>query len=188
MPRIYTRTGDEGYTWAPLAGRVPKTHECVEAVGDLDEAESALGLAAAIARREGHEKEAELLDWVQEMLFRVGFQLWELGAQNPRRMKKCVDERDVREVERKIDELLPEPPRGFTLHSGDLLAASIALARSIVRRAERSIWRCVSVAGRGSDENIRIMLKLINRLSDLLYALEYSVIARAGAGPRVVKC
>ena len=178
-PTIYTRSGDEGETYAPLAGRVPKTHPCVEAVGDLDEAESILALAEAEARSEGDERLAEILAWCQEALFRIGFQLWQEGLPEHRR-RRCVSDEDVAKAEKWIDELLPTPPRLFQLHPADRLAATIAYARAVTRRAERSLWRCIASAAREPSEELRIAARLLNRLSDLLFAAEYSVAKRKG--------
>ena len=178
MPRIYTRSGDSGETWAPLAGRVSKTHPCVAAVGDLDEAESFTALAEAFARQEGDEEAAKVLELVQEMLFRIGFQLWRSSF--GKREAECVKREDVERVERMIDELLPEAPRLFQMHAPHPLPAAIAAARAVVRRAERSLWRCIEEAGVEPRGALAEALRLANRLSDLLYALEYSVAKRLG--------
>ncbi len=187
MPRIYTRAGDEGYTVAPLAGRVEKTHPCVQAVGDLDEAESLAALAAARAARDGLVRIAGILEEVQVMLFRIGFQLWEEGKPEKSR-RVCVSRGDVERVEKLIDSLLSQPPRLFTLHASDETVATISLLRAVVRRAERSAWACV----RGTVGNPRgalaEALRLLNRLSDLIYALEIDAAREKNVEVRSVSC
>ena len=178
MPRIYTRTGDQGETWAPLAGRVRKTHECVEAVGALDEAESLTALAEAAARREGEEQARRILEYVQEALFRIGFQLWRETF--GKKEEQCIREEEVVKVERLIDELLPLPPKLFQMHAPDELVARVAVARAAVRRAERSIWRCLESVGAKPEGRLGVAVRLLNRLSDLLFALEYRLAEKRG--------
>ena len=103
MPGIYTRSGDRGETWAPLVGRVRKSHVCVEAVGALDEAESFTAFAEALAREEGEERAAEILRYVQEALFRIGFQLWRERFPGAKGDKPCIEAGEVSRVERLID-------------------------------------------------------------------------------------
>ncbi len=178
MPSIYTRTGDSGETWAPLAGRVRKTHECVEAVGALDEAESLVALAESEARREGVEEAAKILEYTQEALFRIGFQLWRetFGKRNG----ECIHPDEVKRVEEMIDRLLPSPPKLFQMHAADELIARVAVARAAVRRAERSIWRCLENVGVKPEGRLADAMRLLNRLSDLLFALEYSLAEKRG--------
>ncbi len=186
-PKIYTRTGDRGYTVAPLAGRVEKTHPCVEAVGDLDEAESLLALAAAKARADGLERIASILEEVQALLFRVGFQLWEEGRPEKNR-RTCVGKSDVERIEKLIDELLPSTPRLFTLHPSDETVAAISLARAVVRRAERRLWACMRSAGIEPSQTLLDAMALVNRLSDLLYAVELRAAEEKRVEVRRVTC
>jgi len=181
---LYTRSGDTGSTIAPLVGRVSKSHPCVEAVGALDEAESSLGLAEAVARERGEDRVADMLSWLQELVFRVGFQLWEL-MKPERHRRRCIGPEVVEKIEKLIDELNVEF-RGFTLHGGDVVSASIGLARAAVRRAERRLVACLEEVGVGGEE-AKTLLSVLNRMSDLLYALEVSV-ARERGGLRLVEC
>ncbi len=159
---------------APLAGRVEKTHPCVEAVGELDEAEALLSLAAARARSDGLDRIASLLEEAQVLLFRVGFQLWEEGRPEKDR-RRCITRSDVERVERLIDKLLPATPRLFTLHPSDETVATISLARAVVRRAERRLWACIRSTGAKPSQALLDAMALVNRLSDLLYAIELRV-------------
>ncbi len=163
---------------------MPKYHPCVEVVGALDEAETSLGFAESIARERGESRIAELLVWLQELVFRVGFQLWELGKPE-RARRRCISVEDVREIEKRIDEI-GMVFEGFTLHGGDVLSSSIGLARVAVRRAERKLVKCLEES-RVEKDYARLLISVLNRVSDLLYAIEVDVARRRGA-LRLVSC
>jgi cob(I)alamin adenosyltransferase len=185
VPRIYTRTGDQGETGLIGGARVPKDDLRVEAYGTLDEASSALGLLAA-------HLDAGLADAVREVqrtLFAIGAEMaspepastaGEPGraraAAQPERAPS-VGAADVEALERLIDgwEAGLPPLRAFVLPGGSPAAALCHLARSMVRRAER---RAVALA-RSAPVNPEI-LRYLNRLSDCLFVMARLINHRAG--------
>jgi cob(I)alamin adenosyltransferase len=175
--KIYTRTGDKGDTGLFGGGRVPKTHPRVEAYGDVDELNAAIGLARAI----------ELMPRIDEVLVPLQRDLFAIGAllATPDRdkMKKQlekarIDERRIKELEHAIDEgdRELEPLKAFIVPGGTPKAAALHVARTVCRRAER---RVISL---GSDEVPAIVIVYLNRLSDLLFTLARVANKRAGAG------
>ncbi|KSW11878.1 hypothetical protein CF15_03505 [Pyrodictium occultum] len=179
--KLYTRTGDRGYTFCSLLGRrVRKSHPCVEFVGALDEAEATLGLAESLLRytgARGVEGLADTLRWMQELLFRAGFTL--AG-------RDCLEGRDVEEVEALIDKLSSGLEPVFTLNGGHPAAAAASLARTMIRRAERALWRCLEE--RGETEEARLVARLLNRLGDLAYAVQHAINRALGGEARRVEC
>ena len=159
MPRIYTRTGDDGSTYCMAMGkRVSKAHPLIEFMGTLDEANSALGLAAAQAN---DEEVKAFLEELQRIIFRVGFHL--SGTSN-------LEEDIVSWLENITDRFLGDFEfKGFILPGGSVSSAAIHLARSIVRRAER---RLVGLVEEGiiDREKASTPLRVLNRASDALFA------------------
>lgn len=168
--RIYTKTGDRGETSLLGGHRVPKDDRRVAAYGDVDETNAALG--AARAARPAKFAEALLAD-IQRDLFAIGGALATprpaaLGA--ARRAKVAVSAARVRALEKAIDaaEKGLDPLRHFVLPGGTPKAAALHVARTVCRRAERSVVRLAReerVAGE------RTILAYLNRLSDLLFVL-----------------
>ena len=175
--RIYTRAGDSGETYCMALGtRVSKDHPLIEFIGSLDEANSFLGLAASLLSLAGAEDEVVArarsdLEWLQELLFRVGFSV--TGG------KPYVGDDDVRALEDMSDRYLEGVDiKYFIIPSGPPPVAAIHVARSVVRRAER---RFVTVVNKGimSDKALALtVLKVLNRMSDALFAMAIGV-ARA---------
>jgi cob(I)alamin adenosyltransferase len=175
--KIYTRTGDEGTTGLFGGGRVSKTHPRVEAYGDVDELNAAIGLARAI---ESMPRVDEVLVPLQRDLFAIGALLATPEHDKMKRQleKASIDERRVTELERAIDdgdrEL--EPLKAFIVPGGTAKAAALHVARTVCRRAER---RVIALA----DEAIPpIVVVYLNRMSDLLFTLARVANRRAGAG------
>jgi len=176
--KIYTRTGDQGDTGLFGGGRVSKSHPRVEAYGEVDELNAAIGLARSI----------ELMPRIDEVLVPLQRDLFAIGAllATPDRdkmkgqlEKASIDEARIRELERAIDqgdsEL--EPLRSFILPGGTPKAAALHVARTVCRRAER---RVIAIS---PEEGIPpIVVVYLNRLSDLLFTLARVANARAGAG------
>jgi cob(I)alamin adenosyltransferase len=157
---IYTRKGDDGTTGLLHGGRVPKDSAIVVALGDLDEAQAAIGVARALAiDRDLH---ATLTDSARTLWSVMAF-----VAENPDREHSPPDEllgERTRELEAQIDEAIGRfpMPTDFVIPGTNQLSAALDLARAVVRRAERSV---VSVSGRSSAG------AYLNRLADLLWAL-----------------
>jgi cob(I)alamin adenosyltransferase len=168
MPRIYTRTGDDGTTGLLYGGRVPKDDLVTQAYGTTDEAVAALGLARASC--DSDEMRADLLA-LQRELFVVGADL----ATAPKERAKLepevslVTEAMVHRLERRIDALVAQRalPAVFIVPGANSASASIDLARTIVRRAERAVV-ALDHAQREVNPEIR---RYLNRLSDLLFVL-----------------
>jgi cob(I)alamin adenosyltransferase len=172
--KIYTKTGDLGETSLLGGARVPKDHLRVAAYGDVDETNAALGAVRALA--EGPLE--RLLFSVQKDLFALGAQLADpthkLAA---KRAKAAVTAAHVRRLETAIDAREKKLPtlRAFVLPGGTPTAALLHQARTVCRRAERSV---VTLA-RETDVDPRIIVYL-NRLSDLLFVLARFENNRAG--------
>jgi cob(I)alamin adenosyltransferase len=172
--KIYTKTGDLGETSLLGGARVPKDHLRVAAYGDVDETNAALGAVRALA-----EKTLErLLLSIQKDLFAIGAQLADpthrLAA---KRAKAAVTNARVRRLEKVIDAREQKLPqlRSFVLPGGTPAGALLHQARTVCRRAERSVVRLA----READVDPRIVVYL-NRLSDLLFVLARFENQRAG--------
>ncbi len=163
--KIYTKTGDGGETGLVDGSRVPKDHARVAAFGDVDELNAALGLA----RVHSDAELSELLDGIQRDLFAIGAQVADPRAQVAARQgKAALGPARIVELEKAIDarEARMPPLTSFILPGGTPLAASLHLARTVCRRAERSVL----TAGRRETVDPLIVVYL-NRLSDLLFVL-----------------
>jgi cob(I)alamin adenosyltransferase len=166
MPRIYTKTGDDGTTGLLYGGRVPKDDAATEAYGTTDEAVAVLGQARASADALSEEILA-----LQRELFVVGADL----ATNPAERAKLepgvslVTAEMTERLERRIDELVGERalPQAFIVPGANAASAALDLARSVIRRAERNV---VALEREGRDVNPEVR-RYLNRLSDLLFVL-----------------
>lgn len=172
--KIYTRTGDAGTTALFGGERVPKTSHRVGAYGSVDEANAHLGVARTQLDAVDLDR---LLDDLQKTLFDVGADLATPNSAPVRDTLRAIDPDDVARLEGWIDRLETElaPLRQFVLPGGDPAAATLHVARSVVRRAEREV---IAVA---DDEEINLHVAVyLNRLSDLLFVLARVVNARHG--------
>jgi len=168
MPRIYTKTGDDGTTGLLYGGRVSKADQATEAYGTTDEAVAALGLARSLCVDET--MQADILT-LQRELFVVGADL----AANPKERKKLsaevslVTEGMVKRLERRIDDLVAVRPlpEVFIVPGANPGSAALDVARAVVRRAER---RVVDLEETGREVNPEIR-RYLNRLSDLIFVL-----------------
>src|SRR5512134_3555462 len=138
--RIYTKTGDGGETALFGGGRVPKHDIRVMAYGGVDELNSALGAAMATPPADF---EHDCLEQVQRDLFAIGGQL---AAREPEKVERAlakahVDERRITWMEQAIDHADAELPplAAFILPGGTPKAAALHVARTVCRRAERSV-------------------------------------------------
>jgi cob(I)alamin adenosyltransferase len=167
MPKIYTRTGDEGETGLFADGRIRKDDPRLDAIGTIDELNAALGLV----RVELGRIEPPPID-LDEFAERTQHQLFNLGAelampQPTEHSTNLIQDADISRLEQAIDrwEARLEPLREFILPGGCPAAAQLHLARCICRRAERLL---VGVAA-GETTVRREVLQYINRLSDALF-------------------
>lgn len=168
MSRVYTRTGDDGTTGQLFGGRLSKGSELVDAIGDVDEAVSTIGIARSqCSPGQLH----EILLRVQRELFIVGADL-SVNPSHRDRLKpgvSLVEPGMIFALEQLIDELTQAQPLRpvFLVPGTTWLEAAIDLARTVVRRAERHTVQA-KVAGHFVSEDAQ---RYLNRLSDLLFVL-----------------
>jgi cob(I)alamin adenosyltransferase len=172
--KIYTKTGDAGETSLFDGTRVSKTDPRVVAYGDVDELQACIGMARA-ARLPADLDEMCLT--LQRDLFALGARLADPAHKIARRVEKIViDDRSVLRLEGWIDALDGEIPplRHFILADGSPAAAALHFARTVCRRAERSILSL------GADAVEPVVIIYVNRLSDLLFTMARAANHRAG--------
>ena len=167
--KIYTRKGDDGTTGLYYGGRVRKDDPAPAAYGDVDEAQSAIGVARAACReRDGTDCELD------RVLIALEKDLWvlmaDLATENENRGKlvdgmSLVNEAMVEALETQIDDYSTRfvLPAEFVVPGQTLISALLDVARTVVRRAERT---SLSAAANGS-----LVISYLNRLSDLLWTL-----------------
>ena len=176
LNKIYTRTGDDGSTGLVDGSRLPKYHARMEAIGAVDEANSALGLAVVGL---GSFDYAAQLTRIQNDLFDLGADIATPGEDfAPSQMVLRIVPSQVAWLEAQIDtlnETMP-PLTSFILPGGSEAAARTHVARASARRAERAM-----VALAAQDPVNPAALAYINRLSDLLFVLARAINA-AGSG------
>ena len=164
LTKIYTRKGDDGTTGLGSGARVGKDDAQVESYGEVDELNSALGVALAA----GLDPElARVITRIQSELFNVGAELSLIGApENARPPKPLVDARHVSALEAECDRFNEPlgPLAEFILPGGTPGAAALHLARTICRRAERRAVALARTHAVPAD-----VLHYVNRLSDLLF-------------------
>jgi cob(I)alamin adenosyltransferase len=174
--KIYTKTGDDGETGLLAGQRVAKDHPRVEAYGTVDELNAMLGLARAA----GLPQEVEtVIQRVQNELFNLGSQL---AASDPAALPiPLIADQNVTALEHDIDrfEQSLTPLNVFILPAGDLAAASLHVARTVCRRAER---RVVTLAATPGERVSEIVIRYLNRLGDLLFVVARLANARTGIG------
>ncbi len=179
LTKIYTRTGDAGETGLVDGSRVGKASARIAAIGEVDDANSAIGVALC-----HHD------DWLERaMLARIQNEMFDLGADlatpgedfAPAAMALRITAAQVGRLEHEIDRMNEglAPLASFILPGGTPAAAALHLARAIVRRAERA-----AVAAAGEVALNPQALAYVNRLSDHLFVL--ARLANAAAGGDVL--
>jgi cob(I)alamin adenosyltransferase len=181
LTRIYTRTGDDGTTSLGDMSRTGKNDPRLKAYADVDEANCTIGVALATA---------DLDDDIRELLLRVQNDLFDVGADlctpvidNPPHEPLRVTQAYIDVLEAACDtynETL-EPLRSFILPGGTIAASHLHIARTTVRRAERSTWAALDTYHGGMNP---LTATYLNRLSDLLFIL--SRVANKDAGGDVL--
>lgn len=179
LTRIYTRTGDSGETRLSDMSLVAKTDLRVEAYGDVDEANSSIGLALALGRADLSAEVSDLLALIQNEMFDLGADLSNPVVADPEFLPLRITEESVSRLESWCDHFTASLPklRSFIMPGGTPAAAQLHLARTITRRAERAAWRAVDDYGvePGSQDRAGginpIAVRYLNRLSDLLFIL-----------------
>ncbi|MBR2174713.1 cob(I)yrinic acid a,c-diamide adenosyltransferase [Sphingopyxis sp.] len=179
LNKIYTRTGDDGTTGLVDGSRVAKSDALMAAIGDVDEANSAIGIAAAVL--DPASDEAAMLARIQNEMFDLGADLAtppdiQFGF-GPHEMALRIVPSQIARLEDEIDGMNDalDALRSFILPGGTEAAARLHLARAVTRRAERA----AVAAGAVRDLN-PIALNYLNRLSDHLFVLTRHINAAAG--------
>ena len=169
--KIYTKTGDDGNTGLQGNLRISKSHSRIKSYGMVDEVNAALGLVLSYSL-DGDVQET--LEKIQNDLFVVGS---DLSNPNLNDVKNRVSLELVEQLETKIDRFESEldPLANFILPGGDIAAAQIHHARTIVRRAET---QAVELAE--TDEINANCIRYLNRLSDLFFVMGRLVNKRKG--------
>ncbi len=161
--KIYTRKGDSGETSLFGGSRVSKSSLRIEAYGTVDELNSVIGLAASYSLSP---KGTVWVKKVQEFLFVLGADLATPPSSDTRIER--IGEEEIEILEQSIDEMEEElePLKNFILPGGARAGATLHVARTVCRRAERAAVAC------GSEEKISDhTIKFLNRLSDFLFVL-----------------
>ena len=168
--KVYSGAGDKGKTRLGDGSLTEKHSMRVDAYGNIDEANSAIGIVISGLKTSSKDEDIALfLTKIQSDLFDLGADLCKpISEGNTVSKRISITEQQVKNLENKIDEYNTnlEELNSFVLPGGNLLAAQSHLARTIIRRAERSITKL------SEDELINpYIIKYINRLSDLLFVI-----------------
>ena len=181
LTRIYTRTGDDGTTSLGDMSRTGKNDPRLKAYADVDEANCAIGVV--LAMKELEDDVTALLVRVQNDLFDVGADLCTPVVDNPPHEPLRVTQSYIDYLERACDDYNAklDPLRSFVLPGGTPAAAQLHVARTVVRRSERTTWAALDTYHGGMNP---MTATYLNRLSDLLFIL--SRLANKDAGGDVL--
>lgn len=180
MTPFYTADGDQGETGYLGQGRISKSSLRIEAVGSVDEATAAIGLARSLSTIE---KTRNILLEIQKQLY---FLMSELSASLDTASKfDNLDQSHIQALEEHIKDLegSVDLPRAFIIPGGSPASGALALARTIVRRAER---RAVAMLEADLIQK-PLLVAYLNRLSSLLFVLEVYEIATSGNALQLTK-
>lgn len=191
--KLYTKTGDDGTTGLHGAGRVLKSDVRVEAYGQVDELNSVIGwVRAALSSLDASSDAPSAvlntrLIAIQNDLFQIGAQLSTPGDRaTPAAQAQVsgIGEQQIRSLEQWIDEAADQTPpiKVFVLPAGTEAATRLHIARGVCRRAERYLVAMIDTERIAAGNTIpeRIILRYLNRLSDLLFAWARWANHRAG--------
>ena len=159
ISRVTTRTGDTGDTGLADGSRVPKHHPLIEALGDLDELNSWIGILRADGMHPDEDATAEM---IQHRLFDLG---GSLAGGKPASVLTAAEALDT--AVKRLNDTLP-PLQEFVLPGGSKRASRAHVARTVARRAERRVVEALTV---GDAPDIPGVLPFLNRLSDWLFVL-----------------
>jgi len=171
--KIYTKTGDKGQTGI-IGGRVDKDDIRVEAYGTVDELNGFVGQAITELDSDLFKDVLEDLEKIQHELFDCGGDLASVAKKRPLKLKEDM----VEYLEERIDVMVEETPKleRFILPGGTKPAATIHIARTIARRAERLVVALIK-----QDDTVPpVTLQYLNRLSDYFFALARVINFRLG--------
>ncbi|XP_036383684.1 corrinoid adenosyltransferase [Megalops cyprinoides] len=185
VPKIYTKTGDKGFSSTFTGERRPKEDQVFEALGTTDELSSAIGLAREFCIDQGHPFTEEL-DKIQCVLQDVGSNIAtpRSSARESHIKKTKFMGQPVSDLESWIDKYTEELPplANFILPSGGKSSAALHMARSVCRRAERSVAPIVR-SGEADPE----VAKFLNRLSDYLFTVARYAAMKEGNQEKIYK-
>ena len=164
LTKIYTRNGDKGQTQIAGGHDLAKTSARIDAIGNIDELNSWIGLISANV--DGKLADFKIqLEKIQNQLFNLGAQLAVLKADR-RENTPIIEQADIDALETAIDQMNETLPtlQSFILPGGNALASELHIARNVCRRAERSLFKL------NETEPVEtIALSYLNRLSDYLF-------------------
>jgi cob(I)alamin adenosyltransferase len=173
LSKIYTRTGDDGTTGLGDGSRVPKESARIEAMGAVDELNSAVGVVLGVP---------DLPLPVIKVLHEVQHDLFDLGGELSIPGHTILSADYITRLEHSLDGFNDNLPalQEFILPSGGSATAACHLARAIARRAERRVWTLAR-----TDPIAEVLPQYLNRLSDLLFVLA-RVLVRHERGSEVL--
>ena len=172
LSKIVTRTGDSGQTGLADGSRIAKSAPRVQALGDVDELNSQIGVLLT----------HDLPDPVRATLMRIQSELFDLGGELSLPEATLVGEHYLERLEEAVVALNADLPplKEFILPGGNPAAAAAHVARAVARRAERSVWTL-----HGLEPLNPLAAQYLNRLSDLLF-VSARVLARRHGGQEPV--
>ncbi|XP_069353007.1 corrinoid adenosyltransferase MMAB isoform X2 [Eulemur rufifrons] len=185
IPKIYTKTGDKGFSSTFTGERRPKDDQVFEAVGTTDELSSAIGFAMELIEEKGHTF-AEELQKIQCMLQDVGSALAtpRSSARDAHLKHAAFAAGPILELEQWIDRYTSQLPplTAFILPSGGKSSSALHFCRAVCRRAERRVVPLVQMGE--TDANVA---KFLNRLSDYLFTLARYAAMKEGNPEKIYK-
>ncbi|XP_030271684.1 corrinoid adenosyltransferase MMAB [Sparus aurata] len=185
IPKIYTKTGDKGFSSTFTGERRPKEDHIFEALGNTDELSSAIGLAREFCVDKGHTF-TDQLDKIQCILQDVGSNIAtpRSSARESHTKRTKFTAGPITDLETWIDAFTAELPplTNFILPSGGKSSAALHLARTVCRRAERSVAPIVRSGEADPD-----VAKFLNRLSDYLFTLARYAAMKEGSEEKIYK-
>ncbi|XP_051017664.1 corrinoid adenosyltransferase MMAB [Acomys russatus] len=185
IPKIYTKTGDKGFSSTFTGERRPKDDQVFEAVGTTDELSSAIGFAMELITERGHTF-AEELQKIQCVLQDVGSALAtpRSSAREAHLRHTAFEEGPITELEQWIDKYSSQLPplTAFILPSGGKSSSALHFCRAVCRRAERRVVPLVQMGE--TDANVA---KFLNRLSDYLFTVARYAAMKEGAQEKIYK-
>ncbi|WP_018108575.1 cob(I)yrinic acid a,c-diamide adenosyltransferase [Bacteroides propionicifaciens] len=172
--RIYTKGGDKGMTGLHGGQRVPKDDLRIETIGSLDEFNSLLGVVRSFMKED--DARHDIFYRIQKELMVVMSLVATRSIDRDKNPNK-FDETIVQFCEAKIDEIVEAMPENeyFVLPGGNLISSHLHWARTVVRKSERRMWTL-----NNEDELPEMVLKFVNRLSDLLFVMARQEMLNSG--------
>jgi cob(I)alamin adenosyltransferase len=167
LSRIYTKTGDEGSTSIGDNSKISKSDTRIEAIGAVDEVNSYIGVTLNYVM---DSKIKSVLLKIQNDLFDLGADLCMTCTENSTKESLRINDEYVKFLENEIDDFNSELSElnSFIIPSGSVVSSHLHFLRTIVRNAERRIWRAIDEYGNSIN---RLTAVYLNRLSDLFFVL-----------------